>query len=132
MFPYYQVQGWGRRDPLACFQLQKQAKKHKANETSNNCQFCLDTLQRLDNSIGQEAKTTRNQSKSEGELSVHVIVDTASEKEEISTHSSKSNCCPTRYNIKMELQNKLRCSNIPRGNEEPVNKKNTVCRTWKM
>lgn len=61
MFLYYQVQGWGETDPRACFQLQKQAKKCKANETANNCQFCLDLLQSTDNSIGQEAKTTRDQ-----------------------------------------------------------------------
>ncbi|KAM6064194.1 uncharacterized protein LJ206_013137 [Theristicus caerulescens] len=85
-----EVQGWGKTDPLARFQLQNQAKKCKANDTSNNCQFCLDMLPSIDNGIGQEAKTTRNQSKSEGQLSVDAIADTASEKEEISTHSSKS------------------------------------------
>jgi len=88
MFLYDQVQGWGKTDPLACFQLQNQAKECTAHETPNNCQFCLDMLQSTDNSIGQEAKTTRNQSKSEGELSVGAIDDTASE--EITTHSSKS------------------------------------------
>lgn len=36
-----------------------------------------------DNHTGQEAKTTRNQSKSEGESSIDATADTAPEKEEI-------------------------------------------------
>uniref|UniRef100_A0A8C4K7K2 Uncharacterized protein n=1 Tax=Dromaius novaehollandiae TaxID=8790 RepID=A0A8C4K7K2_DRONO len=98
MFLYYQVQGWGETAPFACFQLQKQAKKSKANETVNNCLFCSDMLQSLDKSLGQEVKTRRNQSKSDGKLS-----ESASEKEEISTRSSKSNCYPTADGIKTEV-----------------------------
>uniref|UniRef100_A0A8C3RT93 Uncharacterized protein n=1 Tax=Chelydra serpentina TaxID=8475 RepID=A0A8C3RT93_CHESE len=37
-----QVQGWGKAAPFACLQLQKQAKKSRANETVNSCLFCLD------------------------------------------------------------------------------------------
>lgn len=71
-------------------------------------------LQSLDNGIGQEAQTTENQSKSEGDLSVDAMADTASENEEISTHSSKSNCCPTTYGINIEIDNKLHWSKSPR------------------
>ncbi|XP_035399550.1 uncharacterized protein C16orf46 homolog [Cygnus atratus] len=95
------VQGWGTADPLACFQLQKQIKKSKASETSNNCLLCLDMLQATDKCSGQEVKTTRNQSKSESKLSVEA--DTASE--EISIYSSKSNCSTT-YGSKTEIRNK--------------------------
>lgn len=40
-FLYDQVHGWDRTNPLTCFQLQKQVKHFKANETSK---CCLDTL----------------------------------------------------------------------------------------
>jgi len=77
-FLYDQVHGWDRTDPLACFQLQKQVKHFKANKASK-CLFCLDTLPPIDRSAGQEAKTTRYQSKPENKLSVDAIItDTTS------------------------------------------------------
>uniref|UniRef100_A0A8B9P9B5 Uncharacterized protein n=1 Tax=Apteryx owenii TaxID=8824 RepID=A0A8B9P9B5_APTOW len=91
------VQAWGKTAPFACFQLQKQAKKSKANETVNNCLFCSDMLQSTDKSLGQEVKTRRNQSKSDGKLSVDAIAESASEKEEISTHGEKKNLPITEY-----------------------------------
>eukprot|EP00075_Anas_platyrhynchos_P033321 XP_027322574.1 uncharacterized protein C16orf46 homolog isoform X3 [Anas platyrhynchos] len=81
------VQGWGSTNPLACFQLQKQIKKSKASETSNNCLLCLDMVQATDKCSGQEVKTTRNQSKAESKLNTEAAADTAPE--EISAHSSK-------------------------------------------
>lgn len=69
--------------------------------------------QSLDKSTGQEAKTTRNQLESEGELSVDARVDAASK--EISTHSSKSySCCPTTYGTETAIWNKSHCSNVAR------------------
>lgn len=133
MFPYYQVQGWGKNAPFACFQLQKRAKKCKASETSNNCQFCLDVLPSLFNSIAQEAKTTGNQSKSEGEFTTDAIADTASGKGEISTHSSKSNCCSTMYGINMEILTSCTVQTFQGEMKNlTIKKKNTVWGTWMM
>lgn len=103
MFLYYQVQGWGTTDPLACLQLQKQIKKSKASETSNNCLLCLDMVQATDKCSGQEVKTTRNQSKAESKLNTEAAAGTAPE--EISAHSSKSNCSTT-HGSKTEIRNK--------------------------
>uniref|UniRef100_A0A8C0QRE6 Chromosome 16 open reading frame 46 n=1 Tax=Chelonoidis abingdonii TaxID=106734 RepID=A0A8C0QRE6_CHEAB len=65
------VQGWGKAAPFACLQLQKQAKKSRANETINNCLFCLDMRQNNDKSASQETKSTRDQSKSDCKLSTY-------------------------------------------------------------
>uniref|UniRef100_A0A8C6YJK9 Uncharacterized protein n=1 Tax=Nothoprocta perdicaria TaxID=30464 RepID=A0A8C6YJK9_NOTPE len=51
-----QVQGWARTAPLACFQLQKQARKGKGSEPGNSCLICSDMLQPPDKGLGQEGK----------------------------------------------------------------------------
>nr|XP_009681226.1 PREDICTED: uncharacterized protein LOC104149343 [Struthio camelus australis] len=98
----YRVQGWGKTAPFARLQLQKQAKKSKANETVSSCLFCSDMLQPIDKSLGQEVKTRRNQPKSDGKLGVDAIADSASE--EISIHSSKPNCYLKTDGVKTEIR----------------------------
>nr|XP_005292378.1 uncharacterized protein C16orf46 homolog [Chrysemys picta bellii]XP_008166858.1 uncharacterized protein C16orf46 homolog [Chrysemys picta bellii] len=103
------VQGWGKAAPFACLQLQKEAKKSRANETINSCLFCLDMRQNNDKSVSQETKTTRDQSKSDCKLSTCAIDDTVSEKKEVPVHSSESSNCSTADGTKKESCNgKLR------------------------
>uniref|UniRef100_A0A674J1N7 Uncharacterized protein n=1 Tax=Terrapene triunguis TaxID=2587831 RepID=A0A674J1N7_9SAUR len=89
------VQGWGKVAPFACLQLQKQAKKSRANETIDSCLFCLDMRQNNDKSVSQETKTTRDQSKSDCKLSTCVPV-----------HSSESSNCSTTDGTKRESEKK--------------------------
>ncbi|XP_039358612.1 uncharacterized protein C16orf46 homolog isoform X1 [Mauremys reevesii] len=103
------VQGWGKAAPFACLQLQKQAKKSRANETINSCLFCLDMRQNNDKSVSQETKTTRDQSKSDCKLSTCAIDDTISEKKAVPIHSNESSNCSTTDGTKRENFNgKLR------------------------
>ncbi|KAM7146918.1 uncharacterized protein C16orf46 homolog isoform 1-T2 [Macrochelys suwanniensis] len=104
------VQGWGKAAPFACLQLQKQAKKSRANETVNSCLFCLDMRQTNDKSVSQETKTTRDQSKSDCKLSTCAINDTVSEKKEVAVHSSESSNCSTTDGTKRESCNGKLCS----------------------
>ncbi|XP_062442074.1 uncharacterized protein LOC134145998 [Rhea pennata] len=78
-------------------------------------------LQSIDNSLSQEVKTRRNQSKYDGKLSVDAIVESTSEKEEISTCSSKSNCYPTADGIKTEIyHSKLHSTQTSQGEKKSV------------
>ncbi|XP_043351192.1 uncharacterized protein C16orf46 homolog isoform X1 [Dermochelys coriacea] len=104
------VQGWGKAAPFACLQLQKQAKKSRANETINSCLFCLDMRQTNDKRESQETKTTRDQSKSDCKLSTCAIDDTVSEKKEVPVHSSESSNCSTTDGTKRESCNGKLCS----------------------
>uniref|UniRef100_A0A452HHP3 Uncharacterized protein n=1 Tax=Gopherus agassizii TaxID=38772 RepID=A0A452HHP3_9SAUR len=88
------VQGWGKAAPFACLQLQKQAKKSRANETINSCLFCLDMRQNNDKSASQETKITRDQSKSDCKLSTFPV------------HSSESSNCSTTDGTKRESEKK--------------------------
>ncbi|XP_074864418.1 uncharacterized protein C16orf46 homolog isoform X2 [Carettochelys insculpta] len=95
------VQGWGNAAPFACLQLQKQAKKARANEPVNSCLFCVDMVQN-DRSVNQETKTIRGQSKSDCKLSTLATSDAISEKKEFPLHSSKSFSSATTDNSKRE------------------------------